>query len=497
MSARVGVLCVGLIALAVPARAQQAPNGEAVFKQSCATCHREGQNDAPTRDALRQMTPESIYNALTLGRMVLQATALSDDERKAVSVLLAGRPFAPPSPPVVLNRCTSSPPMRDPSSAGGWNGWGNGLSNTRFQSAANGGLTAADLPKLKLKWAFGYSVVTSARAQPIVAGGRLFVASENMEIHALDPKTGCTHWTYKAQAGVRTALSAGPYKGASESGYAVYFGDSRANVYALDANSGKELWVRKVDDHRSAAITGAPTVYGGKVFVGVQGLSEEGQGGNAKYECCTFRGSVSALDANTGQVLWKTYTIEESKPRGKNKDGVQQWGPAGGGIWSAPTIDPKRNMVYVATGNNYADPSQPTTDAVLALDMNSGTRKWVNQITPNDNWTLGCGQSRQCELSREARTRLRLLSFTKPGHGQRPRPSRASTEVGDGVRARSGQRRSQGVGVPHRPGQRPRRTVGRRGGRAECVLRRVRFAVAKARRHSRREPRDRSTRLER
>ena len=237
MLARVGVLCVGLIALAVPARAQQAPNGEAVFKQSCASCHREGQSDVPTRDALRQMTPEAIYNALTLGRMILQATALSDDERKAVSVFLAGRPFAPPSPPVVVNRCTSSPPMRDPSSAGGWNGWGNGVANTRFQSAANGGLTAADLPKLKLKWAFGYSVVTSARAQPIVAGGRLFVASENMEIHALDPKTGCTHWTYKAQAGVRTALSAGPYKGAGASGYAVYFGDSRANVYALDANT--------------------------------------------------------------------------------------------------------------------------------------------------------------------------------------------------------------------------------------------------------------------
>jgi len=102
MFARVGVLCVGLIALAMPARAQQAPNGEAVFKQSCATCHREGQNDAPTRDALRQMTPESIYNAQTLGRMILQASALSDDERKAVAVFLSGRPFAPPSPLVCL-----------------------------------------------------------------------------------------------------------------------------------------------------------------------------------------------------------------------------------------------------------------------------------------------------------------------------------------------------------------------------------------------------------
>ena len=392
MFVRVGVACLVLLGGAATAAAQQTPDGETVFKQSCAMCHRDGQRGAPTRDDLRQMTPEAILNALTLGRMVLQASALSEAEQRAVSTFLAGRPFAPPAPPVVVNRCSASPPVRDPSSAGGWNGWGNGVGNTRFQSAANGGLTAADLPRLTLKWAFGYSVVTSARSQPILAGGRLFVASENTEVHALDPATGCTHWTYKAQAGVRTALTAAPYKSATgTSGYAVYFGDSRANVYAVDANTGQQIWIRKIDEHRSAAITGAPTVHDGRVYVGVQGLSEEGQGGNAKYECCTFRGSVSALDANTGQVLWKTYTIEEPKPRAKNKNGVQQWGPAGGGIWSAPTIDPKRNMVYVATGNNYADPSQPTTDAVIALDMNSGTRKWVNQLTPNDNWTLGCG----------------------------------------------------------------------------------------------------------
>lgn len=391
MFVKVGVTSLFLIALSVPAAAQQAPSGEAVFKQSCAACHRDGQTEAPTRDILRQLTPEAIFNILTLGSMTLQGVGLSEAEQRAVSVFLAGRPFAPPSPPVVLNKCTSSPPMRDPSSPGGWNGWGNGVANTRFQSAANGGLTAADLPKLKLKWAFGYSIVTSARSQPTVAGGRLFVASENSEVHALDPKTGCTHWTFKAQAGVRTPVTAGPYQSAAgASGYAVYFGDSRANVYAVDANTGQQIWIRKVDAHRAAAITGAPTVHGGRVYVPVQGLNEEGQGGNAKYECCTFRGSVSALDANTGQVLWKTYTVEEPKPRAKNKDGVQQWGPAGGGIWSSPTVDPKRNMVYVATGNNYADPSQPTTDAVLALDMNSGTIKWVNQATPNDNWTLGC-----------------------------------------------------------------------------------------------------------
>ena len=387
MSLKVLVMTAVIAVVAVPALAQQ-PNGEAVFKQACASCHNENQKTAPPRDVLAQMTPESIFNALTLGRMQIQAISLSEAEQRAVAVFLTGKPFGPVVPPVVVNKCTSSPAMKAPANSGEWNGWGGSIANTRYQP--NGGLTAADLPKLKLKWAFGYHTVTSARAQPTLAGGRLFVASENGEVHALDPKTGCTHWTYKAKAGVRTALTAGAYTNASGSGQAVFFGDARANAYAVDANTGKELWVRKVDDHKFAAITGAPTYYNGKLFVPVQGLSEEGQGGQSKYECCTFRGNVSALDANTGAVIWKRYTIDESKPRAKNKDGVQTWGPAGGGIWSSPTVDPKRNMVYVATGNNYAEPSQPTTDAVIALDMNSGVIKWVNQATPNDNWTLGC-----------------------------------------------------------------------------------------------------------
>ena len=308
MSLKVVVMTGAVAAFAIPALAQQ-PDGDAVFKQACATCHREGQTTAPTRDTLRQMTPESIFNALTLGRMQIQAISLSETEQRAVAVFLAGKPFGPVTPPVVVNKCTSSPAMKAPASSGEWNGWGGSISNTRYQPS--GGLTAADLPKLKLKWAFGYHTVTSARAQPMLAGGRLFVASENGEVHALDPKTGCTHWTYKAKAGVRTALSAGAYKNASGSGQAVFFGDGRANAYALDANTGKELWVRKVDDHKFAAITGAPTYYNGKLFVPVQGLSEEGQGGQAKYECCTFRGNVSALDASTGQVIWKRYTIDE------------------------------------------------------------------------------------------------------------------------------------------------------------------------------------------
>jgi polyvinyl alcohol dehydrogenase (cytochrome) len=382
---------VALLAVATTAFAQQAPNGEAVYTATCAACHSQSTagNNTPGREALRQLSPEAIVTALTVGRMTIQAIGLSDDERRAVAEFLTGKKVTPPGPPVVVNRCTTSPAVTNPANGPSWNGWGNGISNTRY--AKTGGLTAADLPRLKLKWAYGYAGVDSARAQPAIAGGRMFVASENGEVHALDPKTGCTHWSFRAQMGVRTALTVGPYRTASGvQGYAVYFGDSRANAYAVDANTGRQIWVRKVDKHRFAAITGAPTLHNGTLYVPVQGLNEEGQGGRAQYACCTFRGSVSALDANTGAVKWKRYTIEEPKPRGTNKAGVQQFGPAGGGIWAAPTIDPKRNMIYVATGNNYAEPSQKTTDAVIALDMNSGTVKWVNQVTADDNWTLGC-----------------------------------------------------------------------------------------------------------
>lgn len=370
-----------------------AQDGAAVFRANCATCHAAGdaaqQSRNPSIDTLGRLTPEAILNALLNGKMRIQAVALTDAERRAVAEFLGGRSLEPASARSPVTRCNVTVPFRGPSGTGEWNGWGNGLRNTRF--TADGGLTAKDLPKLKLKWAFGFVDVTSARAQPALVGNRLFVASDTGDVHALDPKTGCAHWSFRAQATVRTALLVAPYTPASGgNAWALFFGDLRANAYALDASTGQVIWVRRVDDHPYAAITGGLAYYSGRVFVPVQGLNEEVQGGRPEYECCTFRGSVSALDAATGAVAWKTYMVGEKQPRGTNARGKRQWGPAGGGIWSSPTIDPGRGAVYVSTGNGYSDPSQPMTDAVVALDLRSGNVRWVNQLTANDAWTLGC-----------------------------------------------------------------------------------------------------------
>jgi polyvinyl alcohol dehydrogenase (cytochrome) len=127
------------------------------------------------------------------------------------------------------------------------------------------------------------------------------------------------------------------------------------------------------------------------LYVPVAGVGEEGAGSRAGYACCTFRGSVVALEAATGTIHWKTYTIEEKPaPRGKDSNGHLKWGPSGAGVWSAPTIDPNRHMLYVGTGNMFSGPQKPTSDAIIAMDLDSGAVKWVSQRTPSDISIGGC-----------------------------------------------------------------------------------------------------------
>lgn len=377
-------------AAAVNAVNAQESDGAELFATACAACHdNPAMTETPQLPLLREMLPGAIVNTLTNGVMRVQGSALSAEQHIAVAEFVTGK-AVDRTASFFVNRCEQSKPVTAVGNPGDFNGWGNGIANARY--ARNGGLTAADLDKLELKWAFGYKNVESARAQPTYVDGRLFVASENAEVHALDPATGCTIWSFTADAGVRTALMVGPYEMADgTTGFAAYFGDQSANAYAVDANSGELIWKREIDDHPSAAITGPLTVHDGRVYVPTQGLNEEGSGARGGYACCTFRGRLAALDASTGEVVWESFTIPPPAPRGRGPGGdVTGYGPAGGGIWSPATVDPKRGLVYVATGNNYADPPQPTTDAVIAIDMATGAHRWVNQLTPNDTWAGGC-----------------------------------------------------------------------------------------------------------
>ena len=385
---RAGLALAALIALTAPALAKavpQAPDGAAIFARNCASCHDGADGSrAPSPDVLKRRSPEAILSALTAGGMRPQGGRLSGAERRAVAEHLSGRALGGDITGATSGRCTAPPALADPASSPAWNGWSPSLTNTRFQSSAQAGLTAAQVPKLSLKWAFGFPDATSAWSQPTVAGGRVFVGSQNGTVYSLDAKSGCIHWTFTAKSGVRTALSFGPRAGG---GYAVYFGDTGANVYALDAATGRELWSRRLDEHLYARVTGSPALYLDRLYVPVSSM-EETAASQQGYACCTFRGSLNALDVNTGATVWRTMMVPPAEAAGHNAAGVALWGPSGVGIWSAPTIDVKRGLVYAGTGNTYSAPAQPTADAIVAFDLASGAIAWIKQLTAGD--VFGC-----------------------------------------------------------------------------------------------------------
>jgi len=367
------------------------PDGAALYKARCAICHEAGnvQGRVPKRDELAARTPESILSAMFGGAMDIQAAGLSQDEGRAIAYYLTGKEFAAVKESSA-GLC-SAPAAKFSLADSDWNGWGVGLDNSRYQPKP--GLTSADVPKLKLKWAFGFAGDNRATAQPTVAGGRIFVGSARGTVYSLDAATGCTYWSYKAGAGVRTAIEIARSKSGR---YIAYFGDLRAYTHAVDAETGAELWKTKLDDHPAARITGAPVFYDGRLVVPVASL-EEGSARAPQYECCTFRGSLVSLDAETGRQIWKSFSVlDPPKATKKSKVGTQHYGPAGAAIWSAPTIDVKRKLVYAATGDSYTDVDIHTSDAILAFDLETGSLAWVSQVTPKDNFIVGCPSSPNC-----------------------------------------------------------------------------------------------------
>ncbi len=378
---------------ALAAGPAQEADGVDVFADHCAVCHAVPSDEKiPPVDALMKMDANKIVSALTDGPMRLEGKKLTPAQRTAVAEFLSGGKV---KETVVSTSdiCKANPAITDPAGKPMWTGWGRTVENTRYQPDP-GGLTVTNVPKLKLKWAFGIANTTQMRSQPAVFAGRLFFGSATGVIYSIDARTGCTYWTHKAPAGVRTAISIGKVKEKNgKSGYALYFTDGKAAAHALDAQTGKELWATTVDTHPAAVGTGSPTLYDGTLYVPVTGVSEESTSARPDYECCTFRGSVTALDAETGKVKWKHYTVPKPEPRGKSSTGKQLWGPAGVGIWSAPTVDPKRGLLYVGTGNAYAGPPVKTNDAVLALDLKTGKMKWSKQLLARDIWIFGCDPS--------------------------------------------------------------------------------------------------------
>jgi polyvinyl alcohol dehydrogenase (cytochrome) len=377
-----------VIILTLSAQVLFAQDGAAIYKERCASCHDSPEGRVPPITAIKAMTGEAIYIALTSGAMRMQVQGLSTPQIFALIGYIApsGGADAPPLTRTCKDGASfSAADFKSAMKGPRWNGWSTSVTNSRFQDAASASLKASDVPALKVKWAFNLGAVTMARSQPTIVGGRLFIGTSAGAVYSLDAETGCTHWGFKANT-VRSGVTVGDANGTP----AVFFGDAGATVYAVNAATGALLWKVRPVDHFAAMATAAPQVYNGVVYQPFSSF-EEVLGPDPSFQCCTFRGSVVALDAATGKKIWQTFTIPDApKPTRKNAAGTQQYGPSGAGVWSTPTIDEKLGVLYVATGDNYSDPPTKTSDSILAMDLKTGELLWSRQLTDNDAFNNGC-----------------------------------------------------------------------------------------------------------
>jgi polyvinyl alcohol dehydrogenase (cytochrome) len=382
------VLMPVLFAQGPSAQAPSAQNGGAIYKDRCASCHDSATERIPSLSTIKAMSGESIYVALTSGDMKSRAEGLSTPQLFSLIGYIAPTGGSKPAAAESLTpTCKIDKQFKVSAGSPEWNGWSPSATNSRFQDAAGAKLTATQVPKLKLKWAFNLGDVTVSRSQPAIAGGRVFIGTANGVVYSLDSDSGCTRWGFRAVGPIRSGVTVGEANGSP----AVFIGDAAANVYALNAKTGEMLWKVHPAQHYATTITGTARFYNGVVYQPL-GSFEEALGADPKFECCTYRGSVVALDAATGKTLWQTYTIQDpAKPVRKSSAGTEESGPSGASIWSAPTIDEKLGALYVATGDNYSDPPTNTSDAILAMDLRSGKLLWSKQMTSNDAYNTACG----------------------------------------------------------------------------------------------------------
>jgi polyvinyl alcohol dehydrogenase (cytochrome) len=358
-------------------------SGADVYQKRCAKCHDQKESGAPSRDALQKIPAARILRTLDFGTMMGVAYPMKREEREAVSAFLGTK--GEEAPPPASAFCPAGQHPLSGQATGSWNGWSPSASNTRYQSAEEAGLTTQQVRHLKLKWALGFGGDITAFAAPTVLNGTLFTGSAGGAVQAVNAKTGCLYWMFRANGPVRSGIRAVR----NGSTYSLIFTDLNGGVYSLEAKTGRLLWKRRVEEHEATRLTGSAVELGGVVYIPAASW-EETRSLDPQYECCTFRGSLTALRVRDGSVVWKTYVIDPPKKTGVNSSGTPQWAPSGAGIWSAPTVDTKRGLLYVTTGDNYSSPATATSDAIVALEIKTGRIAWSQQMLPGDAWTSAC-----------------------------------------------------------------------------------------------------------
>jgi polyvinyl alcohol dehydrogenase (cytochrome) len=389
MHIRTILVVVGALLPGPWAQAAEHPGAE-IYRQSCAACHDSPEETrAPPFAALQQLDTRSLMGALRPGgSMEAQGKTLTRPQLFELVDFLANS--GPQSTEWLTSMmCDEDDRAVDLEQAKGMTTFGVDITGHRWLTAERAGLTSTDLTNLELAWAIGFPKTNQLRTSPVIIGDTMFYApapTGNMLAFDIGAKTPCVKWAFDVGTGVRSSPSYGKIGGRD----ALVFSDRRGTVHAVDAKLGTEIWSQFAPHSEAARVTGAPVVYGEKVIVNIS-ASGVARAMDPNYECCAEHGAVTALDANTGEKLWTYHTMPDANYTGEeSRTGVKLRGPSGAPIWSTPTIDPKRNLVIVTTGENTSLPATDTSDAVLALDIDTGKLVWGFQALANDVWNMSC-----------------------------------------------------------------------------------------------------------
>ena len=369
--------------------------GELLYQKHCSQCHEGNVPRAPHNIVFRMSQPEHILAALNDGVMKQQAIELSSAERVQVANYLAGSEDITNIDRAPL--MCSEPLSISKGETTAVSAWGVGEKNHRFIDGDTAGLSRENVSGLQLKWAFDFPGATRTRSQPTLYDDIIYVGSQHGTVYAIDLDSGCVHWSFQADAEVRSAISIAPP--VNDTPLTLYFGDIAGSVYSINGVDGALVWRSHLDDHPDAVITGSPRLYDGRLFVPMSSR-EWATAADPNYACCTFRGGIAAFSAVDGKLLWKNFSIPE-KPVDtgqRNPLDIPIVGPSGAPIWNSPTVDAKRGLLYVGTGESYTSPAHDNSDAVLAFAIETGELVWSKQLTAKDAWNMSCfiGASYNC-----------------------------------------------------------------------------------------------------
>lgn len=380
-------------AMQVQAEAPADHPGKTIYERVCAACHNNPEaTRSPSLDSLKGMRYQTLYYALTQGKMQVQASALSTEEKATVVDYLVGREVTKDDW-LTRTMCPAERSKVDFSARPTITGFGFDKQNHRHLTADQAGLRTEDFRNLELAWVMGFPRATAMRAQPAIVGSTMFLpVADASKLFAIDiAGPPCVKWSYQNDVPLRTSAAFGELPGTGRK--VLVFGDLGANIHMVDAATGQRIWMQHVGLYPLSLTTGTPVLHGDRVYAPISQY-EISLGANDNHECCKTHGAVVALDAKTGKNIWTAHTMEEAKPVRDRGDGKMIWGPSGAPIWNSPAIDEKRGVLYVGTGEATSEPAAPTTDAILAIDLKTGAIRWSFQATENDIFLSGCYRNR-------------------------------------------------------------------------------------------------------